>query len=122
VLERFDAVLTPPLLLVPCVMQCAMMQDAKRHRPFITDLLAHGAGLREAKVMRMARRPCANEARLFPDVPQMLFVSNPAHAGDLDGFGPGLVLLYVRPIPLCRPEFIEVARIDPLEQVDVVHA
>ena len=65
----------PPISLVAGVMKRPVMGEAKRHRPFIAHLYAHGARLRETNVMGLAWRSTTDQARLGGDEYEMWFVA-----------------------------------------------
>ena len=77
--NRIDLLALPPLLLVACVVQFPVMQGAKRHRVFITDLPAHGPWLSKAQMMSVCWATPAYEARLACLISQMPFVPPPRH-------------------------------------------
>lgn len=56
-----DALRAPPRLFIANSVKRAVMGEAERDRPFVRDLVAHGAQLGEAQVIapiRHPRRPC----------------------------------------------------------------
>ncbi len=63
-LERFDLEILPPSHLIAGLMQLPMMTAAEGDGELVADLEADGSGLRKAQVMRIARLPPADEARL----------------------------------------------------------
>ena len=86
-----DLLAPPPDLLIAAIVQVAVVQEAARHRPFVADLGAEGAGLHEGEVVGLARASAADETgvarnglqvRLVADAPgdaqaQNRFVDGP---------------------------------------------
>ena len=63
-------------------MQLVVVRGAERYSEFVADLASHGAQLCEAQMMRLRRRPGADEARLRGDEAQMLPVAQPFRLAD----------------------------------------
>jgi hypothetical protein len=62
-------------------MDLPMMRATQRHGEFVTDLARQCAILCEAKVVGVCGLPTADEARLFGDKPNVIFVSNATRFG-----------------------------------------
>src|ERR1700722_17417159 len=77
----------PPSLLRAHIMKRAVMDDAKRHHPFIAYLLAHGPGLGETQVVRLAWGAATDQAGQRSDIFEVLFVPDALGGGESkDGF------------------------------------
>jgi hypothetical protein len=63
--DRLDAVLTPPSAFIAAPMQFAVMHPAQWHGELVTNPLSESARLRKAQMMRIARLPATDKARLF---------------------------------------------------------
>jgi hypothetical protein len=74
--ERIDVAFLPPLALLACSVNLAVMGSTKRHGEFIADLEAEPPGLRVANVVRVRRRAAANRARLTGDEAEVLLASD----------------------------------------------
>jgi hypothetical protein len=74
-LERVDASLLPPGLLVADAMNRAVMRAAQRDGEFIASLAAERARLHESDVVRIRRLAAAQEARLLGHKSKMVPVA-----------------------------------------------
>ena len=63
-LERVDLEVLPPCHFIAGLMQLPMMTAAERDGEFVANFEAEGSGLGEPQMMRIARLPAADEARL----------------------------------------------------------
>jgi hypothetical protein len=63
-------------------MDLTMMSPAQRHREFIARLATERTRLRKKQMMRIRRKPTANQAELFDDMPDMVAVTNASRFGE----------------------------------------
>ena len=77
-LDRCDLNIGPPRDFVAIAVQVPMMIPAQWHGEFVADPATECSGLRELKMMRIARRALADQAWLRADEGEMNLVS-PTH-------------------------------------------
>ena len=75
---RIDPDRLPPGRFVAAAVNFAMVTSTQGNRELIADFPAKGAALRKSQVMRIRRTSPTDEARLFGNEPEMIFVTNAA--------------------------------------------
>src|SRR5262245_4045749 len=80
--KRIDLQVFPPSRFITCLMQLPVMPAAEWHREFIADLHANAARLRKSQMMRVARLPTTDQARLRCHKLEMRLVTQPFGFGD----------------------------------------
>ena len=75
-LPCIHALAFPPRHFITAIMQRPVVCGAKRNNPLVARLSPHGARLHKSQMMRFARMPTANQARLLSDVAKMILIPN----------------------------------------------
>src|SRR5262245_49177688 len=80
--NRIDLQVFPPSRFVTYLMQLPVMSPAERYGELIADLQANAARLRKSQMMRVARLPTTDQARLRCHKLEMRFVTQPLGFGN----------------------------------------